>query len=135
VTINGVYYDNVYGYRIPGPIWKQTMQNTLKGMGIPPAAFADPPKESLIGRPVEVPDVVGLPPEEAIRILEGEGFNVTVSPGREFSDVPKGAVARTSPAGGAEVPSGTTVTIFISGGRQQGDGCPPRQTACPPGPG
>ena len=136
VTINGIYYPNVWGYLVPGPIWEQTMRNTLTGMAIPAAAFAEPPEESLVGRPVEVPDVLGMSVEEATSVLEDAGFTVAVSPGREFSDYPKDTVARTAPPGGVDVTFGSTITIFISGGPQGPEDplCPPRKPGCPPRP-
>ena len=135
VTLNGVFYDEVFGGRVPGPIWQATMQNTLNGLAMPVAAFAEPPPESLLGRPVGVPNVLGRAVQQAVAILEGAGFSVKVSPGREFSDYPKETVARTSPSGGSGVTAGSTVTIFISGGPkgEQGPGvCPPLVIICPP---
>jgi len=144
VRLKDVFYPEVFGGRVPGPIWQLTMQNTLNGMGLPPAAFAEPPPESLLGRPVNVPSVLGRSLPDATNILEGAGFRVAVSPGREFSDYPRDTVARTSPGGGSSVTAGSTITLYLSGGPQGGGGgeppppgggnpCPPRALICPPG--
>ena len=110
-------------------------------MQLPKVAFAPPPDEALVGRPVQVPVVVGRPVDEARRILEGAGFRVAVSPTSEFSQYPKGSVARTDPSGGATVSKGSLIMIHVSGGPAPpttppppggGNGCPPRATTCPP---
>lgn len=69
----------------------------------------------LTGNPVEVPDVVGLTPEQAKSIIEVAEL-VYKSGGEVDSDLPAGQVARTDPGAGAEVPRGTTVTVYRSNG-------------------
>ncbi|WP_157940132.1 protein kinase domain-containing protein [Arthrobacter ruber] len=89
----------------------------------------DPAAASLVRRfePVEllvskgpdlstVPDVTGLPAEEAVAALERAGLGVTVTDAREYSQtVPEGAVARQDPSG-TEVRRGTRVTLTLSQG-------------------
>lgn len=138
VTIGGRFFENVYGSLLPGPIWQESMGAALASR--PVVAFNPPPEESLEGRPVEVPDVRGLPLNSAIDLLEDEGFRVSVAPGRYFSSYPKETVAQTNPGAGASVQQRTTITLYISGGpqptsppTQSPPPCPPRKS-CPPDP-
>ncbi len=66
---------------------------------------------------VEVPDVEGLPPEEAQdALLE---MSLMVDQETEYHDtIPKDTVIRTKPASGEEVREGDRVTIYISMGQE-----------------
>ncbi|MHA7208291.1 protein kinase domain-containing protein [Arthrobacter sp. MDT1-65] len=69
--------------------------------------------------PITVPDVRGLPAEEAVVALEQAGLGAAVADAREYSrSVPAGAVASQDPSGtsGAGVRRGTTVTLTLSQG-------------------
>jgi serine/threonine-protein kinase len=63
---------------------------------------------------VRVPDVVGLTSSSAERQLQAAGLEVAVT--ETESEEPDDQVVRQSPAGGAEVESGTRVTITVSKG-------------------
>ncbi|MGY6501410.1 MAG: Stk1 family PASTA domain-containing Ser/Thr kinase [Acidimicrobiales bacterium] len=64
---------------------------------------------------IEVPSVVGLEEQEAIDLLEGDGFDVDVQ--YELNvDVEPGIVFNQDPIGGALQPEGSEVTIFVSQG-------------------
>ena len=71
---------------------------------------------------VAVPNVAGRSIEEARLLLGESGFQFTEE--SELSDVPKGLVIRTDPAGDARVAQETVVTVFVSGG--------PNQVSIPP---
>ena len=71
---------------------------------------------------VTVPNVAGRSIEEARALLGESGFQFTEE--TELSDVPKGLVIRTDPAGDARVPQETVITVFVSGG--------PNQVSIPP---
>jgi eukaryotic-like serine/threonine-protein kinase len=65
--------------------------------------------------PVPVEKVIGLHQDEAVAVLESQGFVVDVQ--EEFSDrVDKGAVISQAPAKGADLQPGETVTIVVSKG-------------------
>ena len=65
--------------------------------------------------PVAVEKVVGLQRDEAVAVLESQGFVVHVE--EEFSDrVDEGAVISQSPAKGTDLQPGETVTIVVSKG-------------------
>ena len=60
-----------------------------------------------------VENLIGFPRGQAIRILEGEGFNV-VTEAVPLGSYPPGTVADQDPAGGTKVPAGSTVTLYIA---------------------
>ena len=60
-----------------------------------------------------VENLIGFPRGEAIRILEGEGFNV-VTEAVPLGSYPPETVVDQNPAGGTRVPSGSTVTLYIA---------------------
>ena len=60
--------------------------------------------------PVEVPDVVDLPREEAVRELEAAGFKVEISEGIV---TPLDRVFETDPEAGSLAPAGSTITISV----------------------
>jgi serine/threonine-protein kinase len=67
---------------------------------------------------LKVPSVVGMKQRDAIRLLQGEGFDVLpeVDPS---ADAPKGTVVRQSPGAGQKRPYGSTVVIFVSTGKPE----------------
>jgi serine/threonine protein kinase/beta-lactam-binding protein with PASTA domain len=67
---------------------------------------------------IPVEDVVDKEAEDAIRILEEQGFKVKEE--EEASDtVPKGCVISTSPKAGTLASEGDTITVYISTGQKQ----------------
>ncbi len=69
------------------------------------------------GDKVEVPNVVGLTEEAAIRRLEDAGFKVAVQ--EEFSEeFAVGFVSRQAPPGGTKMAEGETVDVWVSSGSQ-----------------
>lgn len=66
----------------------------------------------------KVPDFTGQPKDQAVRALSDAHFNVVVE--SETSDsVEKDQVTRTDPAAGSLVPQKSTITIYVSQGKQQ----------------
>ncbi len=61
-----------------------------------------------------MPDVTGLAQSAATSRLENAGF--VVDAGEVFSGQPSGVVVSQGPAGGTDVPVGSTVTISVSKG-------------------
>ncbi|MGH2735029.1 MAG: penicillin-binding protein [Actinomycetota bacterium] len=62
---------------------------------------------------VTVPDVFSFPVDEAVAVLEGDGFVVDINE-VEDSSYPPGRVIDQSPAGETEAPQGSTVTLTVS---------------------
>ena len=67
---------------------------------------------------VAIERVEGMSRDEAIKILQGQGF--TVDPREQANDsVPKGKVIGTDPEGGQEVDKGSAVTLLVSTGKEK----------------
>jgi serine/threonine-protein kinase len=67
---------------------------------------------------VEVPNVTGLPQDEALQRLQQDGFQVRTF--FEPSDtVDAGTVIRTNPTFGTEVEEGSTIEVFVSSGPEE----------------
>ena len=132
VRINGRYYPQVYGGTIPATIWQRTMSAALQGA--PVIAFENPDKDATNGKKVEVPDVRGLPLDEAESTLVSAGFAVRNGGRVSAAPVPAGAAASTSPSAGSDLTVGATVTLFTSTGRRPAASSapsPPKQSARP----
>ncbi|WP_448607914.1 Stk1 family PASTA domain-containing Ser/Thr kinase [Geodermatophilus sp. URMC 60] len=69
-------------------------------------------------KPVTVPAVVGLSPDEATANLKSLGFTVERTEGRS-ADVDTGEVMAVTPATGQQAPYKSTVTLQVSGGLPQ----------------
>jgi serine/threonine-protein kinase len=78
----------------------------------------------------DIPSVVGLTQQEAIKTLKGAGFRAKVDP--QPSDQPKGTVVQQSPEAGAKVNPNTTVTIVVSTGPEQQPTQDPQQPTAEP---
>ncbi|MGH2753416.1 MAG: transglycosylase domain-containing protein [Actinomycetota bacterium] len=78
------------------------------------ARGTEPTEQCAAGDEVEIPDVTGFPEDDAVRIVEDAGFEVTIVEGP--SDVAPGRVYAQSPGGGQLATPGSTVTLSISTG-------------------
>lgn len=114
VTINGTYYPEVFGYLLPGPIWKQAMLGALEGVSASSFAPIDP--SLLVGEQRTVPSVSGMTQEAAVKALTQAGFVPIVATEAVDSYEEAGLVAYTDPRSGSTSTSGTTVTIYLSNG-------------------
>ncbi len=82
----------------------------------PGGAFAEPDATLLKGIQVNVPDVVGLTPEQAKSAIELAKLYYEEG-GEMDSDLPAGTVVATEPAGGSQVPKGSPVYVYRSNGQ------------------
>ncbi len=80
-------------------------------------AFAKPLSSALYGNTVSIPDVTGKTPDQAQKLLEALGLDVTVDQTPVESTQPAGTVAGTTPAAGSSVEGGASVTIQLSSGQ------------------
>ena len=69
---------------------------------------------------VQVPELVDVPRNDAIRELEGLGFSVSVME-EPNPDIKRGNVISTNPAAGSELKRGTQITLTVSSGREMTD--------------
>jgi penicillin-binding protein 1A len=109
IPMDSYYGGSVFGGTVAAPIWHDFMVKAMAGF--PVEGFeAPPPPES-----GPVPDVVGLPIEEAERKLAHANF----TPIREVvqSFEPAGTVLTQTPGGGARLQLGSAVTLGVSDGK------------------
>ena len=112
-TINGQFYDLVYGGRIPAPTWRNYVTAALNG--VPHQPFPPVPPTALYGNRVPVPDVAGRSAAEAQTMLTQAGFQVQMgSP--VSSGWQAGAAVATNPGAGTRAAPGTMITIIPSAG-------------------
>ena len=76
--------------------------------------FYNPPKELQ-----EVPNVEGLPSDEAQQVLSAAGFRIGTISAEESDAIAENAVIRTDPGAGEQVPQDTVINIVVSGGREE----------------
>jgi beta-lactam-binding protein with PASTA domain len=69
----------------------------------------------------KVPNVIGMPHEDAVRRLQGDGFRASTRDQRFSTAAPAGTVLEQSPAPGTEAPRGETVALDVSRGQRQGE--------------
>ena len=112
-TLNGVYYGEVCGGCIPGPIWKAAMDEIMAPL--PVQQFNRPDPTAVAGVQATVPDVRGLSGPQAVARLQSEGFSAYVA-AQVNSSVPVGLTVGTDPSTGSSYFSGGTVRVFTSTG-------------------
>ena len=119
----------VYGASIPGPIWRDTMAEALRG--VKATGFSRPPshffRKGSGEDHVRMPDLRGLKPEEAIRRLKAMNMDHRISSAEIHSRYPKGTIAETSPGPGTSIDpgdSGITVVLTVSKGEERQDDPP-----------
>jgi membrane peptidoglycan carboxypeptidase len=118
VTLNGqllagTYVPTAHGSTTAGPMWYDAMR--VIQQWLPDATFTPPNGNDVNGVLTTVPDVGGIPYDQAAQQLRQAGFTV-VDGGYRDSGYPQDTVAYTSPQGGSQVPSGTAVTLYRSDG-------------------
>jgi membrane peptidoglycan carboxypeptidase len=109
----GSYVPTAHGSTTAGPMWYDAMR--VIQQWLPDATFTPPNGNDINGVLTTVPDVSGLPYDQAAQQIKQAGFTV-VDGGYRDSGNPKDTVAYTSPSGGSQVASGTAITIYRSDG-------------------
>ena len=109
IPMDSYYGGSVFGGTVAAPIWHDFMVKAMAGF--PVEGFeAPPPPES-----GPVPDVVGLPIEEAERKLAHANFTPIREDVQSFE--PAGTVLTQAPGGGARLQLGSAVTLGVSDGK------------------
>jgi len=105
-----------YGGQVAAPVFRRVVERVLSLPGHP---FSERVQEMLKRTPemVRVPDVTGLPPDEALQVLSGIGVRGEVQG-------TGGVVMRQHPKPGCEVPEGGRVVLTLGGGRMSGGKLP-----------
>jgi membrane peptidoglycan carboxypeptidase len=112
-TIGGVFTDVAHGSTTAGPMWYDAMSKIQNWL--PDATFTPPNGQDINGIQTSVPDVAGMPYDQAAHLLKQAGFQVTDG-GYRHSGYAVDTVAYTSPSGGSQTASGTPITIYRSNG-------------------
>jgi membrane peptidoglycan carboxypeptidase len=134
-TIGGLYTDVAHGSTTAGPMWYGAMSKIQNWL--PDATFTPPNGQDVNGVLTTVPDVAGLPFDQAKQQLEAAGFVVNDG-GYVDSSYATDTVAYTSPGAGGQIASGTTITLYRSDGTPAPAPKPkpkPKPTGTNPGPG
>jgi stage V sporulation protein D (sporulation-specific penicillin-binding protein) len=100
----------IYGGQMAGPVFQKVMSDCLNYLGIEPETPDVPESTNL----AEVPNVSNLYVEDAIKILQQNGFSARVE-GEGY------VVSNQVPAAGAEVKTGTTVILKVTDSRTDKD--------------
>jgi membrane peptidoglycan carboxypeptidase len=112
IRIGGRYYPQVYGGTLPASIWQRAMREAVRGT--PVESFARPTSRD---NRIAVPDVRGLPEDEAVAVLREAGFDVRSGGALPTEGLPAGAAAYTSPSAGSPLDPGETLTLYLSNGQ------------------
>ena len=115
VVINGQYYPQVYGGTVPARVFSDTMRPVLENVEV--AEFEQPDSGAIAEREVVVPDVAGLPIDDAEAALISAGFSVNDGGRVSGEPVRRGSAAYTVPRAGRELDFGSSVTLYESNGR------------------
>jgi penicillin-binding protein 1A len=107
----------VFGGTYPAKIWKGVMEAALAD--IPPKEFAEPPSTTttsttlVLGEAAPVPNVEGMPIDQAKATLQGAGFGV-LTVDVESDEFPPGTVVNQAPEAGASAPTNSNVTLEVA---------------------
>ncbi len=112
-VVGGVGISSASGSRHAGPIWGDAMKAIAQYL--PDTAFSEPNATTIAGRVVTVPSVYGMRPAQAARILRKAGFLPTIGP-MVNSGYSRGSVAYLSVRSGAQIGTGSPITIYVSDG-------------------
>ena len=112
-TIGGTFTDVAHGSTTAGPMWFGAMSQIQKWL--PDATFTPPNGQDVNGVLTTVPDVAGVPYDQAAAQLTQAGFQVADG-GYRNSGFATDSVAFTTPSAGSQAASGTVVTIYRSNG-------------------
>jgi len=112
-VVGGSPIFEAFGSTVAGPLWGDAM--AAASAKLPYEDFQTPPGDEIAGVLSTVPDVAGQSVEAATAALQAAGFTVADG-GQVNSETGAGLVAYTSPAGGAQLSSGDTVTLYTSTG-------------------
>lgn len=114
VTAFGEFYEEVYGGKVPGPIWKQIMSTSLADQ--PVMNFPGPTAAALPA--AAVPNVVGMPLDAAVGTLSEVGLTVEIAheTAAAAQPMPPGYVVAMSPAAGTQRRLGAPVVLALSPG-------------------
>ncbi|MGE9807274.1 MULTISPECIES: transglycosylase domain-containing protein [unclassified Janibacter] len=130
-TIGGRNYGGlgIFGGTIAAPLWKSVMDDLSSDME--KKSFTEPSAKIIEGDLRDIPNVVGMPTDQAMQMLEDAGFKAQVVQDVN-SNYGAGTVAYTDPSGRAI--KGAMIGIYRSNGIPEYTPPPPPTTTAPPAP-
>jgi membrane peptidoglycan carboxypeptidase len=114
-TVGGQYIVSAHGSTTAGPMWADAMhaiQDTLPNQNFVPPSQAFNFNVKVY---TQVPNVIGLTPQQAMSQLRNAGFGVIFA-GAVVSAVPRGYIAVSQPGPGAKAVQGSQITLYQSAG-------------------
>ena len=118
-VVGGQYVATAHGSTTAGPMWADAMrriQDLLPNKDfVPPSRDIRPNQQAAGAGQVTVPSVTGMSVSSAMSMLSGTGLSPQQAE-TVPSSLPKGSVVSTNPSPGSNVPRGTTVYVYTSGG-------------------
>lgn len=118
-VVGGQYVATAHGSTTAGPMWADAMrriQDLLPNKDfVPPSRDIRPNQQAAGAGQVTVPSVTGMSVSSAMSMLSGAGLSPQQAE-TVPSSLPKGSVVSTNPSPGSNVPRGTTVYVYTSGG-------------------
>jgi beta-lactam-binding protein with PASTA domain len=124
----------VFGGTIPAAIWRTAMSAALDGVPVQDLSAADATVAD--GNRIPVPDVSGMPYDQAKQTIADAGFGVRSGGFVSAGPTPFGITPYTSPRAGRLVTAGTSITVYVSNGRTppapSPEPLPATQPAAPP---
>jgi membrane peptidoglycan carboxypeptidase len=121
VNAYGTFYPTVFGGTIAGPIWKQAMEDVHKGVQKKWLPAPGGVSSSVTSR--VVPSVKGMKLDEAVSLLQSQGFVVKLRSANAKADkyLPaSGYVQAQSPAAGSKTGYATTISLRLTAGSPTG---------------
>ena len=123
-TLNGRYYSQLYGGKVPAPMWGDYMSKAMEGQEV--IGFAEAQERQIHGEKAQVPSVIGKSATDAKAILEAEGWSVQIGEARS-SNIAEGRIGAQSPGGGAMVFKSQAIVIYPSSGPAPVETPPPAE--------
>jgi len=119
--LGGHSYGTVFGATIATPIWATIMKKASDGL--PEKDWPNPTGKVMAGSSVKLPDVHGMPIDQATGLLTDRGFQVSVGD-PVASDLQPDQVESTTPAAGSRVAPKSKVVLHPGNGQGGGQGQP-----------
>jgi membrane peptidoglycan carboxypeptidase len=112
-VVGGSYIASAHGSTTAGPMWGDAMKVVQRYL--PNLRFRQPDPRTIQGQSATVPSVYGQSPGQAASVLRRAGFSPVIGPTVD-SGYSYGTVAYLGPTSGSSLPTGSTVTIYVSDG-------------------
>ncbi|WP_062531020.1 penicillin-binding protein [Demequina rhizosphaerae] len=113
ITLNGTYYSYLYGSSLAAPTWKAYMD--VATADLPADGFDDAGSDVLYGKPVPVPSIIGMTPEEASGVVSAAGFRLADSGSEVYStEYAPGTIVSQSPSAYYKQVPGSTVSYSVA---------------------